>query len=302
MRRFTLRPERLVDRRVTFDAEESRHLTRVLRLRAGDTVVATDGAGHDYTVRLESLGDAVTGTVLAAAAGPLESPLAVTLVQGVPKGDKMEAIVRAATELGVARISPALCERTIVRLEPGRWRDRARRWQRVAREAAKQCGRAVIPEVETPRPLGEWLAAAPAADLALCLWEGGGVPLGAALSAAASPRSASIVVGPEGGLAAAEVEAARSRGFTVASIGPRILRTETAGPAIVAILQSRFGDLLAWGAPTWPPTPPNAPNAPAQPGRSSTPREGAPISPPTPPNAPNAPAQPGRSSTPREGA
>src|SRR5882672_3119821 len=125
MRRFTLQPDRLVDGRVTFDADESRHLSRVLRLQPGDTVIATDGGGRDYTVRLESVGEAATGTVIAEAAGVPESPLAITLVQGVPKGDKMEAIVRAATELGVARVRPALCERTIVRLEPGRWRDRA---------------------------------------------------------------------------------------------------------------------------------------------------------------------------------
>jgi 16S rRNA (uracil1498-N3)-methyltransferase len=243
MRRFTLPPERVVDGRVTFDADESRHLTRVLRLRPGDTVVATDGAGRDYTVRLESVGEAVTGTVLAAAAGPCESPLSLTLVQGVPKGDRMETIVRAATELGVARVLPALCERTVVRLEAGRWRERARRWQRVAREAAKQCGRAVIPEVEAPRPLADCLAAVATTDLALCPWEGGGASLGATLAAAGAPRSALVVVGPEGGLSAVEVEASRARGLTVVSLGPRILRTETAGPAIIAILQARFGDL-----------------------------------------------------------
>ena len=242
MRRFTLPPERVVDGRVTFDVEESRHLARVLRLRPGDTVIATDGAGRDYTVRLDSVGEPATGTVLAVARGAPESPLAITLVQGVPKGDKMEAIVRAATELGVARVRPALCERTIVRLEPGRWRDRARRWQRVAREAAKQCGRAVIPEVEPPRALGECLAGE-TVDLGLCLWEGGGVPLPEALAAATAPRSALIVIGPEGGLAPAEVDAARARGLTIAALGPRILRTETAGPAVIAILQARFGDL-----------------------------------------------------------
>lgn len=243
MRRFTVTSDRLVGGRVTFDAGESRHLTRVLRLRPGDTVVATDGAGRDYTVRLESVGETVSGIVLAEAAGVGASPLAITLVQGVPRGDKMEAIVRAATELGVARIQPALCERTIVRLEPARWRDRARRWQRVAREAAKQSGRAVIPEVEMPRALGDWLdAPRQASDLALCAWEGGGTPLGAVLAAAGSPRSVLVVVGPEGGLAAGEVDAARARGLVVVSLGPRILRAETAGPAIVAVLQSRFGD------------------------------------------------------------
>ena len=243
MRRFTLPPEPRAGGRVTFDAGESRHLARVLRLRPGDTVIATDGAGRDYTVRLESVGETATGTVIAEAAGVAASPLAITLIQGVPKGDKMEAIVRAATELGVARVRPALCERTIVRLEASRWRERARRWQRVAREATKQCGRAVIPEVETPRPLAEWLALGEPADLALCLWEGGGTPLAAVLAAALAPRSVLLVIGPEGGLAATEVEAARAQGFTVASLGPRILRTETAGPALVAIVQSRFGDL-----------------------------------------------------------
>jgi 16S rRNA (uracil1498-N3)-methyltransferase len=241
MRRFTLQPDRLAADRVTFDAGESRHLSRVLRLRPGDTVIATDGAGRDYTVRLETVGEAATGTVIAEAAGVPESPLAITLVQGVPKGDKMEAIVRAATELGVARFRPALCERTIVRLEPARWRDRTRRWQRVAREAAKQSGRAVVPEVEMPRPLAECLGTK--ADLALCLWEGGGAPLDAVLGSAGDPRSAVVVVGPEGGLAIAEVEAAKAAGATVVSLGQRILRTETAGPAIVAILQSRLGDL-----------------------------------------------------------
>jgi 16S rRNA (uracil1498-N3)-methyltransferase len=243
MRRFTVQPDQLAGGRVTFGADESRHLARVLRLRPGDTVLATDGAGRDFTVRLEGLGEAVTGTVVAEAAGAAPSPLAVTLIQGVPKGDKLETIVRAATELGVARVCPALCERTIVRLEPARWRDRARRWQRVAREAAKQCGRAVIPEIEAPRPLAEWLAAAEPADLSLCLWESDGAPLARVLAAAVAPRSAIVVIGPEGGLAPAEVETARSHGFTVTSLGPRVLRTETVGPAITAVLQSRFGDL-----------------------------------------------------------
>jgi len=241
MRRFTLQPDRLTAGHVTFDASESRHLSRVLRLQPGDTVIATDGAGRDYTVRLESVGDAATGTVIAEAAGVPESPLTITLVQGVPKGDKMEAIVRAATELGVVCVRPALCERTVVRLEPSRWRDRARRWQRVAREAAKQSGRAIVPEVEMPRPLAECLG--PKVDLALCLWEGGGEPLGSVLAAARAPASATVIVGPEGGLARAEVDAARAVGVTVVSLGQRILRTETAGPAILAILQSRLGDL-----------------------------------------------------------
>ena len=248
MRRFTIAPDRIDGGRVTFDRDESRHLVRVLRLRPGDTVVGTDGSGRDYTVRLERLDDgAATGTILAVATRAVESPLRVTLVQGVPKGDKMEQIVRAATELGVARVLPALTERTIVRLEPGRWRERARRWQRVAREAAKQCGRATIPEVEGPRALEECLTGAEG-ELRLCLWEGEAPALASVLDGRGSaPAGAVVVVGPEGGLAREEVEAARAAGFQPVGVGPRILRTETAGPAIIAVLQYRYGDLATRG-------------------------------------------------------
>jgi 16S rRNA (uracil1498-N3)-methyltransferase len=244
VRRFTVAPDRLTGSRVTFDRDESHHLTHVLRLRPGDTVIASDGAGRDYTVRLDRVGDSVTGAVLREAERTAESPLVVTLLQGVAKGDRMERIVRAATELGVARVCPVLTERTVVRLDPGRWRERARRWQRVAREATKQCGRAVIPVVEPPRPLGEWLAGLQAPDLALCLWKDAEVPLGAVLDAHVhAPRSLALLVGPEGGLAVSEVDAARAHGMAVTKLGPRTLRTETAGPAILAILQERWGDL-----------------------------------------------------------
>ena len=259
MRRFTIAPERLADGRVTFDRAESRHLVRVLRLGPGDTVIATDGAGRAWTVRVESVGERATGTLVGAAASAGESPLRVTLAQSVAKGDRMEQIVRAATELGVARVVTVLAERTVVRLEPARWRERARRWQRVAREAAKQCGRAVVPPVETPRPLADFLRLGEPAELRLCLWEGAtpsggegggqtrslGTPLARSLPASLPAGArATVLVGPEGGLSLAEVEAARAGGFMVVGLGPRVLRTETAGPAVLAILQARFGDLV----------------------------------------------------------
>lgn len=246
MRRFTIARERIAGGRVAFDRDESRHLVRVLRLRPGDIIVAGDGTGHDYTVRLEAVGEQAVGSVLGVARSRTESPLRLTLAQSVPKGDKMELIVRAATELGVTRVVPLVTERTIVRLEPGRWRERARRWQRVAKEAAKQCGRAVVPPVEPPLPLADYLGADEPADLRLCLWEGAG---GGAERLQALPGSlphgadVHLLIGPEGGLSRGEVEAARARGWAVVGAGPRILRTETAGPALLAIMQARFGDL-----------------------------------------------------------
>src|SRR5438093_1262165 len=163
----------------------------------------------------------------------------------------------AATELGVARVVPVTTERTIVTLEPGRWRERARRWQRVAKEAAKQCGRGVIPPVDVPRPLGEFLALDEPAELRLCLWEGaagqgqgGGqaLPFGTTLTQSLPPTlpqgaSVHLLIGPEGGLSRQEIESGRAVGWRVIGVGPRILRTETAGPAIIAVLQSKFGDM-----------------------------------------------------------
>jgi len=260
VRRFTIAAERIRNGRVFFDRDESRHLALVLRLRSGDTVLAADGTGREYTVRLETVGEETTGTVLGVGASDRESPLRVILIQSVPKGDKMETIVRAATELGVTRIVPALTARTIVTLEPGRWRDRARRWQRIAKEAAKQCGRAVVPPVDVPRPLGDALALGETADVRLCLWEGvaaraaGGRGGREARVLATTPAPSlppalppgshiGILIGPEGGLTSSEVEDAQARGWVVVGVGPRILRTETAGPAMIAVLQARFGDL-----------------------------------------------------------
>jgi len=243
MRRFAIAPERIADGRVTFDALETRHLARVLRLGPGDTVVATDGAGHDYTVRLDAVRPRASGVVVGVAEAAGESPLAITLVQGVPKGDKLETIVRAATELGVARIVPALTARTVVRLAERQATARHARWQRVAREAAKQCGRPVVPDVAPPRTLDGCLDEAALADVALCLWETEAQPLDAALVDAGSPRRVALLVGPEGGLERREVDAARERGWRVVGLGARILRTETAGPALIAILQARWGDL-----------------------------------------------------------
>jgi 16S rRNA (uracil1498-N3)-methyltransferase len=245
MGKFHVRPEAIEADRVVFDHDETHHLTRVLRLGPGALVRAVDGKGMEYTVRLEFISPkGAAGTVLARSPCRTESPCAITLAQSVPKGEKMEWIVRTATELGVVRMAPLLTERCVVRLDPGRWRERARRWQRVAKEAAKQSGRSIIPIVDPPRPLADFLVERPTADLVTCLWEGETRGLQEILGTILVPlRSALLLAGPEGGLTPGEVEILREHGFKSASLGPRILRAETAGPAAVSIVQSRFGDL-----------------------------------------------------------
>lgn len=241
MRRFRVQPEDVAGDRVTLGAEETRHLTRVLRLGVGDVVEALDGTGTMLTVRIETVGRrAAEGLVLSRAAHRTESPLRLTLVQGIAKGDKMERIIRMATELGVATVVPLRTARAVVKLE-GKI-GRVARWQRVAQEAAKQSGRAVVPQVAEPLLLEEWLAGRETSGLLLCLWEGAPTPL---LPKLPEPpiAQAVLVVGPEGGLEGAEVEALGKAGAVVGHLGSRILRTETAGPVGLALLQARYGDL-----------------------------------------------------------
>jgi 16S rRNA (uracil1498-N3)-methyltransferase len=235
-----VRPEAVSGTRVILDAEEAHHLRRVLRLRVGDLVRALDGRGRELTVRLTALGmRSAEGEILASSTPGRESPLHLTLAQGLPKADKLETIIRMSTELGVAAVVPLLTARTV---PAGLGQGRLARWERVAREAAKQCGRAVVPAITAPVALGAWLAARDPAGLLVCLWEREPAPLAERLPAA-PPARATLVVGPEGGLADEEVAGLAEAGALVAGLGPRVLRTETAGPVAVALLQARWGDL-----------------------------------------------------------
>ncbi len=245
MARFHVRPDAIQGPRVRLDPEESHHITRVRRLGPGDVVELFDGAGHHYQVRLEALTpQGIEGTVLASSESVTESGLSCTLVQAIPKGEKMEWIVQKATELGVTRIVPLLTARTVVYLSPPRANNKLRRWQRVAKEAAKQSGRGVIPVIERPIPLKELLHVLPSTDLALCLWEGAEEPVSAVLDRArGAVRHAVLLVGPEGGWAIEEIADIHARGISTAGLGPRILRTESAALVGLALLQFRFGDL-----------------------------------------------------------
>jgi len=243
--RFHIRPEAVEGDRVVFDADETHHLARVLRLQPGAVVHTVDGLGHELTVRLVRIGPrAAEGDIVDRAVRASESPLSLTLAQGIPKGSKLETVIRMATELGVGVVVPLLLERTVARPDREGSSHRLLRWRRVAKEAAKQSGRGTIPDVRAPITLDEWLDEPRVPGLLVCLWERERVPLSAILPAGAPPQ-ATVVVGPEGGLTGSEVDRLRTAGALVAGLGPRILRTETAGPVAVALLQSRYGDLGA---------------------------------------------------------
>jgi 16S rRNA (uracil1498-N3)-methyltransferase len=238
-----VRPEAVGPDRVRFDAGEAHHLRRVLRLRPGAVVEATDGTGRLYTVRLEALeSDQAWGTIETQAEPTRESPCAITLAQAVLKGDRMSWLVQKATELGVARIVPMETARVVARPAAGS-AARQTRWQRIAREAVKQCSRVVVPAVEPPRPFAEVMREIPQHDAAWLCWEGGGQPLDAMAAKRSRPARILLLVGPEGGFTPEEVALAEAAGARVASLGPRVLRAESAGLTVVALCQFLFGDL-----------------------------------------------------------
>ncbi|HZP39102.1 MAG TPA: 16S rRNA (uracil(1498)-N(3))-methyltransferase [Methylomirabilota bacterium] len=242
MTRFHLAPGAVEGDRVRFDATAAHHLGRVLRAAVGDLIQAVDD-GTLLSVRLTAIGARrAEGLVVSRAPLATESPLRLTLAQAVPKGDKMDGIVRMTTELGVSRVIPLTTERSVVRLSPERWDARRARWERVAREAAQQSGRATVPEIAPGRTLADWRIDPATDGLVVCFWES--EPRGLAVLLPGEPCSTvTVIVGPEGGLTPAEVEALARSGAVVAGLGPRVLRTETAGAVAVALLQARYGDL-----------------------------------------------------------
>ena len=216
------------------------HLVRVLRLRPGDRVRLFNGDGNDYEAELESADRrGASARVLSRTAVDSESPLSITLAQGIARGEKMDLILQKATELGVARIAPIVTERTEVKLDAERADKRAAHWRGVIASACEQSGRARLPELAWPRSLGDFLAQE-SSELRLVLDPNESQTL--AQVQPAPGTKICLLVGPEGGLSERDLAAARAAGFGGLRLGPRILRTETAALAAIAGLNALYGD------------------------------------------------------------
>jgi 16S rRNA (uracil1498-N3)-methyltransferase len=245
MRRFLVPSLTVIDGSTTLDGDLFRHIVTVLRLKAGDDILLADGAGREYRGRIQQIAGTHVSIAVEEAAPSEDSAEGprITLYQGLPKGDKMELILQKATELGVHRVVTFPAERSIAKLDRERGQSRLLRWQKIAQEAARQSNRSSVPEIALAGEFSEVLGE-PADDLRLLLWEGETVRhLREVLSRPAVPATISFIVGPEGGLSEKEVRTAETHGYTAVSLGKRILRTETAGLAMLAILQYSWGDL-----------------------------------------------------------
>lgn len=224
------------------NGDRARYLGRVLRLRVGDTITVFDGSGAEWAASISAMTKSTATLELGERREPAtESPLRIHLVQGISRGERMDFVVQKATELGVARITPVLTEYGVVKLDDERATKRREHWEGVAASACEQSGRTCLPQIDEPLPLKNWFGAKPnSADLDLILAPGANT----ALARIDAPQTrVCILIGPEGGFSEVEYEDAEIAGFRAVSLGPRILRTETAAAAALAVMQANWGDL-----------------------------------------------------------
>ncbi|KUK64919.1 MAG: Ribosomal RNA small subunit methyltransferase E [Desulfofundulus kuznetsovii] len=230
--------------RVNITGSDVNYITNVLRLKKGSFISVYDGRGRACLARIDKINkDKIGCTVVEEFAAAPEPLIKITLVQGLPKGDKMETIIQKCTELGVSEVIPLSCERSIVKIVQENAAGKVSRWQRVALEASRQCRRSVVPKVSEPMGWREILNSMPEDALGLLFWEKEDKCSLKDCLRASNPESIYLFIGPEGGFTADEVEMTKEFGVISVSLGPRIMRTETTGPAVMAVIQYELGDL-----------------------------------------------------------
>ncbi len=241
MRRFIV-PFNLTSENVTLTEDFAHRFLRVLRLKVGDRVLLCDPRGSEWVAEIVGAGDKIVRLKLIERHFPSHEPtIFVTLLQGIPKGEKMDFIVQKATELGVQRIVPMFTQRTVVQLSPDKAKSKRERWQRVAISATEQSGGKIVPEITLPITFRQALEEASHADLWLLFYEAAEKPLREILQSRQSVNDVAVMVGPEGGFDPSEVVMAQQKGARIVSLGKRILRTETAAVVAVALVLYELG-------------------------------------------------------------
>ena len=242
MHRFFAGNENFSGDSVVLTGTDASHIRTVLRLKAGDNIQVLDGKGSLYEVQLTDVkAQLVKGEIITSEKVNTESPLKIHLGQSLIKGNKFDDVLRKSVELGVETITPLMTERTVVKSDSDK---KIARWQKIAKESCKQCGRSSIPNVsKSVIKLDVFCQQRSEADLKLMFWELESENGLKDINPEKPPSSVSVLIGPEGGFTIEEVKTARSHGFQTVGLGPRILRAETAPLVVLSLLQSKWGDI-----------------------------------------------------------
>ncbi len=247
MHRFVVSQKDIENGCIIITGDDLKHLRQVLRLGTGDKIGAFDGLGMEYEAQLTEVSkDRAVAVILSSFEAQSEPATRVTLFQGLPKGDKMDLIIQKAVELGVHKIVPVITQRTVVQLDKKSKEKKAERWSKIAREAAKQCHRAYVPEVAIPEDFDKILEEFKNYDSTVMFYEGTVKKCLKELLKCYTInkiKDIALLIGPEGGFTELEVEKCRTAGIDIVSLGKRILRTETAAITSLSIIMYEMGEL-----------------------------------------------------------
>ncbi len=245
MQRYFVEPEAIQGQTVTITGDDVKHIVRVLRMEAGERVIVCDGIGHAFCVELTDLGqDRVLGQIVEQLTDQVETAVKITLAQGLPKGDKMDMIVQKGTEVGISRFIPLEMARCIVQYDQKKEQKRRERWQKIAKEAAEQAHRTLVPSVAVGMTFERLMNSLDGFDLVIVPYEGEKARgLREVLSERPDVEHICMVIGPEGGITEKEIATALAMGAIPVTLGSRILRTETAGLVAAACICYQFGEM-----------------------------------------------------------
>ena len=246
MPRFFIPTENINNDTILINSDDVSHITRVLRMNIGDTLTLCDSKGFDYTAQIEKISQKeILCRILKSHKSDSEPNIEVILFQGLPKSSKMEYIIQKTTELGISKIVPCTLLRCVVKLENAKAEaKKIERWQKIAEAAAKQSGRGIIPEIASIATLDEAISQLLECDIAFAPYECEDMQnLKSILTSAENPMKIGFIIGPEGGFDIKEIEKLRSAGIKTVTLGKRILRTETAGEAVLAMTMYEKGDI-----------------------------------------------------------
>lgn len=239
MSKFFIPKENISLENLIITGEDVKHISKVLRMGVGDEITCCDGQGNDYKARIASLGTEISCEIVEKQKCNTESNIHVILIQGVPKASKMDYIIQKTTELGICEIYPCELSRCVSKIEGDK---KISRWQKISEEAAKQSGRGIIPKIHNPISISKAVEVLKSCDVSFvpyeCEEEKFLKPL---LKSAKSPKTVAFMIGPEGGFDKSEIE--MLDGISAISLGKRILRTETAGEAVLSMVMYELGDI-----------------------------------------------------------
>lgn len=242
MPKFFVDKKNIFDDKIIIDGENARHLIKVLRVKKGDLITVSDGDGTDYKVRVEEYNSSVSGRIEDKARTAAESPVKTVLYQCLPKASKMEYIIQKCTELGISKIIPCISARCVVKLDSKKDREKKKeRWRAVCEAAAKQSGRGIIPEIADFVTLSDAVSEAKNYGLFFVPYENAeDVTLKNVLTQNKNAESIAYIIGPEGGFSDSEAELISNLGINLVTLGKRILRCETAGEAVLSMINYEF--------------------------------------------------------------